>query len=241
MRRISAVSTFLFVLACASILNANIYVWIDADGVKHFTNFAPPEGAEIFIQDSGVSQKPAEDRPARTDQTRPPKPDATSEVSRLQEELEALKKLLAENLEASKTVGAEKYPDRTLPVEDAYDASDDAYTEAEPERSYTTVHKYYYPYFGFGGYGLAHKRHDGKKFGHKRHYHRKSHFGDRKKYDRHRRGHAKRHWTTFKKRKHDVHQTKKHRIGSPRRHASGWNRRGKFGHVSRTHFYHRRR
>ncbi len=52
MRRLSALLAILFALVCASTLNANIYDWIDEDGVKNFTNFSPPEGAEIFIKDS---------------------------------------------------------------------------------------------------------------------------------------------------------------------------------------------
>jgi hypothetical protein len=49
MRRLSAFLAILFALVCASTLKADIYVWIDGDGVKNFTNFSPPEGAEIFI------------------------------------------------------------------------------------------------------------------------------------------------------------------------------------------------
>ena len=234
MRRLSALLVILFALVCASTLNADIYVWIDEDGVKNFTNFSPPEGAKIFIKDSGISQKTAEYTPPRNDETRPPKPDATSEVSRLREELEAVKELLAENLEASKADKEDKYPDRPVPVEDAYDSSNGTYTAAESERSYTTVKKYYYPYYGYGAYGFVRDRHGKKKFRYKRHY------GDRKKYDSHRRGNTKHHRVIFNKRKHDSHHRVKHRIRSPRSHAPKWNRRGRFGRGLRTHYYHRR-
>ncbi len=227
MRRLSVLLAILFALVCASSLNADIYVWIDEDGVKNFTNFSPPVGAKIFIKDSGISQKTAEDKPPRKDDTRPPKPDATSEVSRLREELEAVKKLLAENLEASKADEEDKYPARSVPVEDAYDSSDGTYTAAEPERSYTTVHKYYYPYYGYGAKRFVHDRHSGKRFRHK-------------KYESHRRGHEKHHRSKFKKQKHDIYPRVKHRIRSPRSHAPKWNRRGRFGRGLRTHYYHRR-
>jgi hypothetical protein len=240
MRRLSAFLAILLALVWASTLNADIYVWTDEDGVKNFTNFSPPEGAEIFIKDSGISQKTAEDTPPRTFETQPPKPDATGEVSRLREELEAVKKLLAENLEASKAVEEDPYPDRRVPVEDAYDASDDTNTAAEPQRSYTTVHKYYYPYYGYGAYGLFQDRHSGKRFRHKRHFHRKSRYSGHKKYYSHRRGHGKQHRAKLKKQKHDIHHSVKHRIGSKRRHAQGWNRNGRFRSGSRIHYRHRR-
>ncbi len=240
MKRLSALLAILFALVCASTLNADIYVWVDEDGVKNFTNFSPPEGAEIFIKDSGISQKTAEDTPPRTFETQTPKPAATSEVSRLKEELEAVKKLLAENLEASKAVEEDKYPDRSVPVQDAYDSSDDTYTAAEPERSYTTVHKYYYPYYGYGAYGFVHDRHSGKRFRHKRHFYRKNHYGGHQKYDSHRRGHEKQHRAKLKKQKHDIQHSVKHRIGSKRSHAPEWNRRGRFRSGLRTHYYHRR-
>jgi hypothetical protein len=240
MRRLSAFLAILFALVCASTLNANIYVWIDEDGVKNFTNFSPPEGAKIFIKDSGISQKTVEDAPPRSDETQPPKPDATSEVSRLREELEAVKKLLAENLEASKAVEEDPYPDRSVPVEDAYDSSDDTYTAAEPQRSYTTVHKYYYPYYGYGAYRIVHDRHSGKKFRHKRHFHRKSHYNGHKKYYSHRRGHEKQHRARLNKQKHAIQHRVKHRIGSQRRHTSEGKRRGRFRYGLRTHYYHRR-
>jgi hypothetical protein len=70
MKRLSAILALLITLLCASTLNANIYVWIDADGVKNFSNFLPPEGAEIFIKDSGLSQKPTQSAPPSTPDTR---------------------------------------------------------------------------------------------------------------------------------------------------------------------------
>jgi hypothetical protein len=240
MRRLSALLAILFALVCASTLNADIYVWIDEDGVKNFTNFSPPEGAEIFIKDSGISQKTAEYTPPRNDETRPPKPDATSEVSRLREELEAVKELLAENLEASKADEEVKYPDSSVPVEDAYDSSNGTYTAAEPERSYTTVHKYYYPYYGYGAYGFVHDRYSGKRFRHKRHFHRKSRYGSHQKYDSHRRGYAKHHRAKLKKQKHDSHHSLKHHSRSKRSHVPKWNRHGRFRYGLRTHYYHRR-
>ncbi len=54
----------------------------------------------------------------------------------MREELEAVKKALAETLEASPAAEEDKYPDRTVPVEDVYDSSGDTYGLPEPERSY---------------------------------------------------------------------------------------------------------
>jgi hypothetical protein len=157
----------------------------------------------------------------------------------LREDLEAVKKLLAENLEASKAVEEDKYVERSVPVEDAYDSSDDTYTAAEPEQSYTTVHRYY-PYYGYGAYGFVHDRYSGKRFRHKRHFHRKSHYGGHKKYYSHRRGREKQHGAKLKIQKHDTHHKVKHRIRSQRSHAPKWNRRGRFSHGLRTRYHHRR-
>jgi hypothetical protein len=201
----------IFTLVCTSSLNADIYVWIDENGVKNFTNLSPPEGAVLFIKDSEASRITTEDKPLPGADTHQRQPDATGEALRLREELEELKKLLAKSREASTAAAEGPDPNQSSSGsgEDVYDSSDEAYPEAYAYPSYT-VYEYYYPYFGYGkfGYGYA-----GKRYYHKRYHPRKRHYGYHKKDHNYQHRHGKHYKKNLSSHRHNIHHRGKHPNG----------------------------
>jgi hypothetical protein len=45
--------------------NADIYVWTDESGIKHITNYAPPEQAQVLIRTPEIPYDPEADRQRR--------------------------------------------------------------------------------------------------------------------------------------------------------------------------------
>ncbi len=50
MKRFAIIPLILFISLWAAMLNADIYTWTDENGVRHFTNNAPPKQAKLMIK-----------------------------------------------------------------------------------------------------------------------------------------------------------------------------------------------
>ena len=50
MRIFTIIYTILWFTLIAPVAFADIYVWTDANGVKNFTNYAPPDQAIVFME-----------------------------------------------------------------------------------------------------------------------------------------------------------------------------------------------
>lgn len=50
----SKILIFLAVFLCVPLVQANVYTWTDENGVKHYSNVAPPESAEEIQQDKEI-------------------------------------------------------------------------------------------------------------------------------------------------------------------------------------------
>ena len=63
----SITMVFVMVITCliASSLQADIYEWSDENGVRHFTNYAPPDDAKIIMKTKEVPYDEAADRARR--------------------------------------------------------------------------------------------------------------------------------------------------------------------------------
>jgi hypothetical protein len=112
---------------------ATVYFWVDEDGVKHFSNTPPPEGAEVLFRQTEIPY----DREA--DQKR----HASEALARQARELEAARERLAE---------AEAALDDTLQrARDAEQRADAlavaAAARAQDEDEY--VYRAVYPYWGY--------------------------------------------------------------------------------------------
>jgi len=111
---------------------ATVYFWVDEDGVKHFSNTPPPEGAEVLFRQAEIPY----DREA--DQKR----HASEALVRQTRELEAARERLA---------AAEAALDETLrraqDAEQRADALAVASSRAQDEDEY--VYRAVYPYWGY--------------------------------------------------------------------------------------------
>jgi len=115
----------------AGSLQADIFGWTDADGVKHFTNYAPPEDATILMKTEEVPYNEAADR-ARIEADRQYQLElARLEIAEREAELirrEAQAELRAAEAER-RAAEAERYAAETERAADQYleDAKNDRY------------------------------------------------------------------------------------------------------------------
>lgn len=175
-----------FLIPAAS---ADIYSWMDEDGVRHFTNQAPPKHAKLLIKSPEISHdEEAHERRLEEDRLELARQElAEREAFLLQQQLEAERRLAAANARA----------------EAALQQADQILQEAEAAaESYNNdswgSYGYYYPYYRIGHrrHYVSHYRHKNlfrkhpynyrrhpHKFGHNKHKRYSSKFGH---YNKHR-------------------------------------------------------
>jgi hypothetical protein len=70
MKLLTACSAILFIFFCATTSSANIYSWVDENGITHFTNYSPPPGAKLAVKDipNPPSTLPEKDSGQKKDQ-----------------------------------------------------------------------------------------------------------------------------------------------------------------------------
>ncbi len=57
MKLLTVFSAILFSCFCASTSSANIYSWVDENGITHFTNYSPPPGSKMVVRDIPIPPK----------------------------------------------------------------------------------------------------------------------------------------------------------------------------------------
>ena len=121
--------------------SADIYSWTDENGVRHFTNQAPPEHAELLIRSPEISHdEEAHQRRLEEDRLELARQElAEREAFLLQQQLEAERRIAAANARAE---AALEQADQIL--QDA-----EAATEAYDNDSWGS-YGYYYPYYRIG-------------------------------------------------------------------------------------------
>jgi hypothetical protein len=62
MKKISLIIILLLFIFRLPVMSGQVYQWIDENGVKHFTNEPPPEGATIIDKDKEIQYDEAKDR-----------------------------------------------------------------------------------------------------------------------------------------------------------------------------------
>ena len=106
-----------------SIASADIYFWTDENGVKNFTNYSPPEQAEVFMETSEADEETAlleaetdqagaKDRALESEQLQA----AAEEIEDLREQVSELKNDLKDRLAAlpeAPTIGADDVASET--------------------------------------------------------------------------------------------------------------------------------
>ena len=146
----------------AGSVQADIYEWTDANGVKHFSNFAPPDDARILMKTEEVPYDEAADL-ARMEADR---------QYQLQYQLEIAKQEVAAR-EAELERREAEAERKAAEAEDRVREADQYLNDAQNDRWYYRGGGYY------GNYRPPYIEH------YKRKYRKKSHYGhSRKKYDK---------------------------------------------------------
>ena len=105
-------------------LNADIYEWTDENGVKHFTNYTPPDNATILIKFEELPYDEAADRARIEAEKQQQFEFARLEIAEREAQLERREAEAERRAEE-----AERYADETVRTADQYlnDARDDRY------------------------------------------------------------------------------------------------------------------
>ena len=184
-----------FACSAAVVAGADIYEWTDENGVKHFSNYAPPKGSKVLIKSKEEPYDEAADR-ARMEAERQERLElARLEIAQRERELESREAEVDRRLAEA---------DRL--VEDALREAD-AYREEDRYGSYVN-------YWG-GGYGCRGSYSD---YGCKYRKHDRWYYHKKYRHSYHKR-HKYRHHHRYKYRRHDrrYHYVKKH-YGNIKRH-----------------------
>jgi hypothetical protein len=161
MKRLSimvrALAVFWFAGLAVSAAGADIYAWTDENGVKHFTNQAPPKQATLFMKTREIPHDEEADNQRREmDRLAIAKQELAEREAFLQEQqLAAERRIAAANARADETL---READRIL--QDAQDASEDA--DYRSSSSYGIG--FLYPYYRYPYHYKGDKRFDGNRY-----------------------------------------------------------------------------
>ncbi|MGA9263450.1 MAG: DUF4124 domain-containing protein [Desulfobacterales bacterium] len=161
MRSILLIGMIVIAGVTVPIASADIYFWTDENGVKNFTNYSPPEKAEVFMETSEADEDTALPE-AETD--RAGDADRALESGQLQaaaEEIEALRE----------QVGELKDRLEALPEAPQFESGGAAATEAEEASNTVRFGSgyVYWPYpYGYPPYGYKGHRKPGPRHGYGR-------------------------------------------------------------------------
>lgn len=95
MRIATIIYTFLWVVLSVPAVSADIYVWTDANGVKNFTNNAPPEQAVVFMETPEIEVKAPVSETIPVMESDDAEALHTEELQAAQKEIEALAEQVA--------------------------------------------------------------------------------------------------------------------------------------------------
>ena len=178
MKRLNIMVMILAAIGCAglavSTASGDIYAWTDENGVKYFTNYAPPKQATLFMKTPEILyDQEADNQRRQKDRLEVARQELAEREAFLQEQQQAAeRRIAAANARADATLWE---ADQIL--QDAQAASEDA----DYDHSSSYGYGYSYPYYGYGsrylykGYnrydgGLYRKKYDRKhKIGHYNH------------------------------------------------------------------------
>jgi len=163
MKRLNTVVMILSAFGLAglavSTASADIYAWTDENGVKYFTNQAPPKQATLFMKTPEIPHDEEADNQRREmDRMTVARQELAEREAFLLEQQQAAERRIAEA--NARAEAALREADRVL--KEAQAASED------DNYSYSSSYGYgyYYPYYGYGyryPY-IGHKRFDGNQY-----------------------------------------------------------------------------
>lgn len=163
MKRLNTVVMILSAFGLAglavSTASADIYAWTDENGVKYFTNQAPPKQATLFMKTPEIPHdEEADNQRSEMDRMAVARQELAEREAFLLEQQQAAERRIAEA--NARAEAALREADQVL--KEAQAASEDANYNYSSSYGYG----YYYPYYGYGyryPY-IGHKRFDGKHY-----------------------------------------------------------------------------
>jgi hypothetical protein len=122
--------------------NADIYSWTDENGVRYFTNYAPPKEAKLLMKTPEiVYDEEADSQRREKEELEVARQELAEREAFLQEQQQAAERRIAEA--DARTEAALREADRIL--QDAEAAAEDA----NNDNSSSYADGYYYPYYGY--------------------------------------------------------------------------------------------
>jgi hypothetical protein len=144
MKQFNILLTILIALLFIPTANADIYEWTDENGVKHFTNYAPPKQAKVLMKTPEIPYDEEADK-------------QRGEIERLeiarQELAERESRLLQQQQEAEQRIAASNRRAQQA-LQDAEAALEEAEASAE-NNEYRRSTGSYYGYYPYSGYGYS--------------------------------------------------------------------------------------
>ena len=206
-------------------LHADIYEWTDENGVKHFTNYAPPEDAKILMKTEELPYDEAADQARMEDERQ-----YLLELAKL-ELAEKEAELARREAEADeKAAEAERYAQETMQAADQY--RNDARYDRWYYRSGGYYGYYRPPYRHHYKHKYRTKSHYGyskKKYGYK--YYRKKHaYGYKYRHKKHAYPHKYRSKHSLRSRSHGTHGSYRVNARSKGKIGRSHSRRGSYGY-----------
>lgn len=101
-------SVILFICLCTSTSSANIYSWVDENGITHFTNYSPPPGSKMVVKDVPTPPKTGPEKESGEKEGLPGQGPAI-ELDLAEEKIQAKRKK-AETLEKEPYSSTSYYP-----------------------------------------------------------------------------------------------------------------------------------
>jgi hypothetical protein len=131
------------VLLCwlISTADADIYTWIDENGVKHFSNFAPPANAEVIMKTEEMPYDEQADQQRMAAESQERLVAAWQELADKEAELLDRQRAAAQEIEAANTRAQEA-------LREAEALLDEAEERYRRNSSRSTVYSGYYPFYG---------------------------------------------------------------------------------------------
>jgi hypothetical protein len=214
----------------ASSLFADIYEWTDANGVRHFTNYAPPDNAKLLMKTEAVPYDEVADiqrmETERQDQLAFERQEIAEREAELEWKVAEVERRLAALDRQAERIEREAQEWSDKSVDDGYvDRSYESYgSYGYFPGYYTYPRKQRWYYRGHSG-GIYYKKPHYKKY-HRYHHYKKKDYGHYKK-----RFVKNKHFPKHHFRSHSTQKHNKHRYRSHRTRHYGWSHfnRGRIG------------
>lgn len=219
MRRLQIILAPIMLCFVCSAASADIYSWTDENGVRHFTNYAPPAQAKVIMKTEELPYDEQADNERQESERLDQLADAWQAIAEKESQLADMQLEAEERIEAAnrKAQAALEQAESLL-----NQAQDESYDSANSGYGYIGYYPYYWGYnhsiynrWYYGNGGRLYRKHH-HKYWHKHGHKKKRHYTNRRDYQIREDGHRR-------------YQTREYRLQNP-----PTVMRGGFGYRGRT-------